>query len=135
MSYSSLSDNWMLQMFSFLINSLKLFPHIHGYLFIFAQILKFTSYSVKLIEKLSRRHLINSSDVFVNKGFTVLYNSRVCCRLIKLAKEFNFYVNLNIFLSENPWSENIQVIFLQKKLCKVTFMNYSLLEKNVKWSF
>ena len=41
MSYSSLSDNGILQIFSFLIkwfiwNSLKLFPHIHGYLFIFA---------------------------------------------------------------------------------------------------
>ena len=28
------------------------------------------TYSIKLIEKLSNRHLINSSDVFV-KGFTV----------------------------------------------------------------
>jgi len=37
----------------------------------FLQILKFTKYSIKLIEKLSRRHLINSSDVFVIKGFTV----------------------------------------------------------------
>ena len=37
----------------------------------FSQILKFTKYSIKLIEKLSRRHLMNSSDVFV-KGFTVL---------------------------------------------------------------
>ena len=42
LSYSSLSDNGMLQIFNFLIkwlylwNSLKLFPHIHGYLFIFA---------------------------------------------------------------------------------------------------
>jgi len=27
---------------------------------------------IKLIEKLSRQHLINSSDVFVIKGFTVL---------------------------------------------------------------
>ena len=26
---------------------------------------------MKLVEKLSRRHLINSSDVFVIKGFTV----------------------------------------------------------------
>ena len=43
-------------------NSLTLFPHIHGYLFI------------KLIEKLSRRHLINSSDVFVIKGFTVVFS-------------------------------------------------------------
>ena len=29
-------------------------------------------FSMKLIEKMSRRHLINSSDVFVIKGFTVL---------------------------------------------------------------
>ena len=38
MSYSSLSDNGMLQIFSFLIKwlYLKLFPFIHGYLFIFA---------------------------------------------------------------------------------------------------
>ena len=41
MSYSSLSDNGMLQIFSFfnqmiIRSSLKLFPHIYGYLFIFA---------------------------------------------------------------------------------------------------
>ena len=41
MSYSSLSDNGMLKIFSFfnemiIWNSLKLFPHIHGYLLIFA---------------------------------------------------------------------------------------------------
>ena len=51
-------------------NSLKLFPDIHDYLFIFANteiyVIKY-----KTIEKLSRRHLINSSDVFVIKGFTV----------------------------------------------------------------
>ena len=52
-------------------NSLKLFPHIHGYLFIFANTEIYVIYSIKLIEKLSRRHLINSSDVFVIKGFTV----------------------------------------------------------------
>ena len=40
-------------------------------IYLFSQILKFTKYSLKLIEKLSRRHLINSSDVFVIKGFTV----------------------------------------------------------------
>ena len=50
-------------------NSLKLFPHITIYLF--SQIQKFTKYSIKLIEKLLRRHMINSSDVFVIKGFTV----------------------------------------------------------------
>ena len=38
-----------------------------GYLYIFAN----SEIYVKLIEKLSRRHLINSSDVFVIKGFTV----------------------------------------------------------------
>ena len=36
-----------------------------------SQILKFTKYSIKLIEKLSRRHLKNSSDELVIKGFTV----------------------------------------------------------------
>jgi len=45
-------------------SSLKVFPHIHGYLFIFAN----TEISVKQfktpIEKLSRRHFINSFDVF-----------------------------------------------------------------------
>ena len=40
-------------------------------IYLFSQILKFTYYSIKLVEKLSRRHLINSSDVFVIKGFTV----------------------------------------------------------------
>ena len=41
-------------------------------IYLFLQILKFTKYSIKLIEKLSRQHLINSSDVFVIKGFTVV---------------------------------------------------------------
>ena len=40
-------------------------------IYLFSQILKFTKYSMKLIEKMSRRHLINSSNVFVIKGFTV----------------------------------------------------------------
>ena len=40
-------------------------------IYLFSQILKFTLSSIKLIEKLSRQHLINSSDVFVIKGFTV----------------------------------------------------------------
>ena len=40
-------------------------------IYLFSQILKFTQYIIKLNEKLSRRHLINSSDVFVIKGFTV----------------------------------------------------------------
>jgi len=35
MLFSSLSDNGILQIFSFLWSPLKLFPHIHGYLFIF----------------------------------------------------------------------------------------------------
>ena len=38
---------------------------------LFLQILKFPKYGIKLIEKLSRRHLIHSSDVFVIKGCTV----------------------------------------------------------------
>ena len=40
-------------------------------IYLFSQIQKFTKYSIKLIEKLSRRHLIDSSDVFFIKGFTV----------------------------------------------------------------
>ena len=40
-------------------------------IYLVSQILKFTKYSIKLIEKLCRRHLINSSGVFVSKGFTV----------------------------------------------------------------
>ena len=44
-------------------------------IYLFSKILKITKYSIKLIEKMSRRHLINSSDVFVIKGFT--YNFMV----------------------------------------------------------
>ena len=40
-------------------------------IYLFSQIFKFTKHIIKLIEKLSRRHLINSSDVFLIKGFTV----------------------------------------------------------------
>ena len=44
-------------------------------IYLFSQILNIRKIviSLKLIEKLSRRHLINSSDVFVIKGFTVVY--------------------------------------------------------------
>ena len=45
-------------------------------IYLFSQILKFISYSIKLIEKLSRRHFIKSSDVFVIKGFTVELSER-----------------------------------------------------------
>ena len=44
-----------------------MFPHIHDYLFIFANteiyVIKY-----KTIEKLSRRHLINSFDVWLIGG-------------------------------------------------------------------
>ena len=40
-------------------------------IYLCSELLKFTKNSIKLIEKLSRRHLINSSYVFVIKGFTV----------------------------------------------------------------
>ena len=43
-------------------------------LFIFANTEIYVIYSLRLIEKMSRRHLINSSDVFVVKGFTVCSN-------------------------------------------------------------
>ena len=41
-------------------------------IYLFSQLLKFTYYRIKLIEKLSRRHLMNSFDVFFIKGFTVV---------------------------------------------------------------
>ena len=44
-------------------------------IYLFSQILKFTKYRIKLIEKLPKRHFINSSDVFVIKGFTVVKHS------------------------------------------------------------
>ena len=58
-------------------------------IYLFSQILKFTrNYSIKLIEKLSRRHLINSTDVFVIKGFTV--QKLLCSRgLLLLIKNFH----------------------------------------------
>ena len=40
-------------------------------IYLFSQILKFT-YNINLIEKLSIRYFINSSDVFVIKGFTAV---------------------------------------------------------------
>ena len=59
---------------------MKLFKTVPAYswqfIYLFSQIRKFTKYSIKLIEKLSRRHLINSSDVFVIKGFTVPFTHR-----------------------------------------------------------
>ena len=48
-------------------------------IYLFSQILKITWYSKKLINKLSRRHLINSSDVFVSKGFTMTFNKFSWC--------------------------------------------------------
>ena len=68
-------------------NSLKLFPHIRMAIYLFSQILKFTKYSIKFIEKLSRRHLINFSDVFVMKGFIVLY-SRLVYSILDLSYLF-----------------------------------------------
>ena len=72
-SYSSLSDNGMFQIFSFLIKCLygtQNCSRIFMAIYLFSQI-NTVIYVIKLIEKLSRRHLINSSDVFVIKGFTV----------------------------------------------------------------
>ena len=41
---------------------MELFKTVPVYSWLFSQILKFMYYSIKPIEKLSRRHLINSSD-------------------------------------------------------------------------
>ena len=53
-------------------NSLKLFPNFYKYLWLFIYFRKYWNLrnivSIKLIEKLSRRHLINSSNLFLIKG-------------------------------------------------------------------
>ena len=67
-------------------------------IYLFSQVLKFTKYSIKLIEKLSRRHLINSSDVFVIKGFNVYKPSNFLSTLSTFCK-FVFY-DLSKFLNE-----------------------------------
>ena len=46
---------------------------------------------MKPIEKLSRRHLINSSDVFVIKGFTVL-KLRIDVKIKEIADYFKIYI-------------------------------------------
>ena len=53
----------MLKILSFLLYNYrelfyKLFPHIDGYIFTITEI-----FSIKLIEKLSRRHFINAFDI------------------------------------------------------------------------
>ena len=53
---------------------MELFKTVPAYSWLFIYFRKYWNLRniVKLIEKLSRRHLINSSDVFVIKGFTVV---------------------------------------------------------------
>ena len=81
---------------------------------LFSQILKFTKYSIELIEKLSRRHLINFFDVFVMKGFTV-QNISYC----------KTYQRQNI--KKSPLSEKnsaqigSKIIFTSKKLIQYFF--------------
>ena len=51
---------------------MELFKTVPEYSWLFIYFRKYWNLSnIKLIEKLSRRHLINSSDVFIFKGFTV----------------------------------------------------------------
>ena len=69
-------------------------------IYLFLQILKFTKYSIKLIEKLSRRHLIKSSHVFVIKGFTVEDTVVFICLKVLII----FYVF---------YSNNVQVTFVK----------------------
>ena len=51
---------------------MELYKTVPAKSWIFIYFLKVTKHSIKLVEKLPRRHLINSSDVFVIKGFTVV---------------------------------------------------------------
>ena len=61
-------------------------------MYLFSQILKFTKYSVKPIEKVSRRHLINSSDVFVIKGFTVSKRISLLNTILLIKLTFVVYI-------------------------------------------
>ena len=58
---------YLVFLIKWLYGTLKNCSRIFMTIYLFSQIQKFTKYSIKLIEKLSRRHLINSSDVFVIK--------------------------------------------------------------------
>ena len=58
-------------------------------------------YSIKLIEKLSRRHLIHSSDVFVIKGFTVLYFVR---------KYILILLQASVESAEGDWKRKLETV-------------------------
>ena len=102
-------------------NSLKLFSHIHGYFFL--QILKFTKYSIKLIEKLSRRHLINSSDVFVIRFTTILWirETQTFYSLEKFKKDLLIFICLhNLQLSAIGYRMNFKTTFYKFFCCLQT---------------
>ena len=79
-------------------------------IYLFSQILKSTKYRIKLNEKLPRRHFINSSDVFVIKGFTVeLLKLKLNIKVDNTSNDFkspknlkhsNYAVYADPFLSE-----------------------------------
>ena len=71
-------------------------------IYLFSQILKFTLYSIKLIEQLSRRHLIISSDVFVIKGFTVKINPFTPLHLILFPPNLDPFKGNVVFISSDP---------------------------------
>ena len=74
-------------------------------IYLFSQILKITQYSIKLIEKLSRRHLINSSDVLVIKGFTV-------CSQVKLYNKLYMFSGTTVQQTLNVHRYNHTINFL-----------------------
>ena len=80
-------------------------------IYLCSQILKFTKYSIKLIENLSRRHLINSSDVFVIKGFTV-------------SKGRSFLSSVD-FRSYDKMISAVFIIF-KRKICRSNFSEEKL---------
>jgi len=82
-------------------------------IYLFLQILKFTKYSIKLIEKLSRRHLINSSDVFVIKGFTVhIYK-------YKLDNIIYEYIDNSDDNTLHKWLVPGKIYFLKRQCCDI----------------
>jgi len=97
--------------------------------------------NIKLIEKLSRRHLINSSDVFVIKGFTVYNKTRhsYIIYMLRIAGQtagpnghsWEFYRLKNskfFFIFKKIFFKNVLIIFIhgqRQALQLVIFYNWS----------
>ena len=91
-------------------------------IYLFSQILKFTLYSIKLIEKLSRRHLINSSDVFFIKGFTVQKENMFIMEMEVISEELSFCHKLKFSCNLN----SVNLGYLKDYLTQIRAENFRM---------